>query len=379
MNALGVITGNVDVMAGSNGVYGGVFRVGDATGLLNPVGATPKTLTVNGSVSGPITMLVDLANGNSNYIKVSGSTANASISLTGALSNPNNLLWTVPNRTLVYSNASIPLTLASDELLSGASRYGVYDYVPTSGNNGIAQQLKLGLVASPANQISALVTALNTSFFQDASALLGSPANPAPNTWHGGIWSRGDGAEVTTETTSTGGGAFSSADTRFQTSLGGVQAEAAYAIPLPYNFFLTPSAAVFDSNTGINNLYASPLAAPNTWFTFDNLNNTLLRVGGRLGMNYTFNDNLLVQPYLSGNFWHEFDGSTTTNFYQVSTAGLSTLPGIYSNGVGTFGQFAIGFSTQSPKSGFTSFVEADLQTGSNLQGWGLTAGLRYSY
>jgi outer membrane autotransporter protein len=283
---------------------------------------------------------------------------------------------------------------------------------------------------------------------------------------------------VTTETTSTGGGAFSSADTRFQTSLGGVQfgldgglyninasgmnvhlgitggsawgyssengssdpnaplnvsgsatmpfygvyaaatgqgfsgtvqwrhntfdmqlnnpdlglhnsslnangntfsAEAAYAIPLPYNFFLTPSAAVFVSNTGINNLYASPLAAPNTWFTFDNLNNTLLRVGGRLGMNYTFNDNLLVQPYLSGNFWHEFDGSTTTNFYQVSTAGLSTLPGIYSNGVGTFGQFAIGFSTQSPKSGFTSFVEADLQTGSNLQGWGLTAGLRYSY
>jgi Autotransporter beta-domain len=478
MNALGVITGNVDVMAGSNGVYGGVFRVGDETGLLNPVGATPKTLTVNGSVSGPITMPVDLANGNSNYIKVTGSTANAAISLTGALTNPNNLLWTVPNRTLVYSNASIPLTLASDELLSGASRYGVYDYVPTAGNNGIAQQLKLGLVASPANQISALVTALNTSFFQDASALLGSPANPAPNTWHGGIWSRGGGAEVTTETTSTGGGAFSSADTRFQTSLGGVQfgldgglyninasgmnvhlgitggsawgyssengssdpnaplnvsgsatmpfyglyaaatgqgfsgtvqwrhntfdmqlnnpdlglhnsslnangntfsAEAAYAIPLPYNFFLTPSAAVFVSNTGINNLYASPLAAPNTWFTFDNLNNTLLRVGGRLGMNYTFNDNLLVQPYLSGNFWHEFDGSTTTNFYQVSTAGLSTLPGIYSNGVGTFGQFAIGFSTQSPKSGFTSFVEADLQTGSNLQGWGLTAGLRYSY
>ena len=51
--------------------------------------------------------------------------------------------------------------------------------------------------------------------------------------------------------------------------------------------------------------------------------------------------------------------------------------GIYSNGVGSFGQFAVGFSTQSPKSGFTSFVQANLQTGSNIQGWGLTAGLRY--
>ena len=49
------------------------------------------------------------------------------------------------------------------------------------------------------------------------------------------------------------------------------------------------------------------------------------------------------------------------------------------SGIGTFGQFAVGFSTQSPKSGFTSYVEADLRTGSNIQGWGLTAGLRYSY
>jgi autotransporter-associated beta strand protein len=481
MNALGVITGNVNVMAGSNGVYGGIFRVGDDTGLLNPIGATPKTLTVNGSVSGPITMPVDLANGNSNYIKVTGSTANAAISLAGALTNPTNLPWTqVPNRTLFYSNASIPLTPTSDQVLAGASQYGIYDYVPTSGNNGIAQQLKLGTVSSPANQVSALVTALNTSFFQNASAFLGSPVNPTPNMWYGGVWSRGGGAEVTTETTTTGGGALypSSAGSRFQTSLGGVQfgldegvyninasgmnahlgitggdawgystqnsssdpdallnvsgsgampfygiyaavtgrgfsgtvrwrhntfdmnlnntdlglhnssldasgntfsADAAYTIPLAYNFSATPSAAVYVSNTGIGNLNASPLVAPGTWFTFDNLNNTLFRGGLKIGTVYTFSDNLLVQPYVSGNIWHEFDGSTTTHYYQFSTAGLSTLPGIYSTGVGTFGQFAIGFSTQSPKPGFSSFVEADLQAGANLQGWGLTAGLRYSY
>ena len=479
MNALGTITGNVDVMADSNGVYGGIFRVGDDTGLLNPVGTTPKTLTVNGSVSGPITMPVDLSNGNSNYIKVSGSTANAAIALAGRLTNPTNQLWTqVPNRTLTYSNASIPLTLASDELLAGASQYGLFNYAPTPGNNGIAQNLKLGVVSAPANQVSALITGLDTSFFQNPIALLAAPANPTANMWYGGVWARGAGAELTTDTTSSGGGGWASVDSRFQTNLGGVQlgidegvyninasginahlgvtgggawgystlnrssdpyallnvsgsaampfygvyaaldgrgftgtvqwrhntfdmqlnntdlglhnaqlnangdtfsAEAAYTLPLAYNFFATPSAAVLVSNTRINDLYASPFVAPGSWFGFDNLNNTLLRAGLRIGTVYAFNDNLVVQPYVSGDFWHEFDGATTTNFYQYSSAGLSTLPGINSTGVGTFGQFAIGFSTQSPKSGFSSYVQANLQTGSNIQGWGLTAGLRYSY
>jgi hypothetical protein len=57
--------------------------------------------------------------------------------------------------------------------------------------------------------------------------------------------------------------------------------------------------------------------------------------------------------------------------YQYSLAGVSPLPGICSAGAGTFGQF----STQSPKSGFTFFIEADLEAGSILQGQGLTAGL----
>jgi hypothetical protein len=370
------------------------------TGLLNPVGTTPKTLTVNGSVSGTITMPVDLTNGNSNFIRVNGSTAGAGIALSGALTNPNNLLWTqVPNRTLMYSNASIPLTLTSNELLAGASRYGLFDYTPTLGSNGIAQQLKLGMVAAPANQISALITGLDTTFFQNPIALLAAPANPTPNMWYGGVWGRGGGGDFTSETTSNGGGGWASVDSRFQTSLGGVQlgidegiyninasginahlgitgggawgystlnrsndpgallnvsgsaampfygvyaaldgrglsgavqwrhnnfdmslnntalglnsaqlnangdtfsAEAAYTQPLAYNFFATPSAGVFVSNTRINDLYASPLVAPGSWLTFDNLNNTLLRAGLKVGTVYAFNDNLQVQPYVSG-------------------------------------------------------------------------------
>ena len=40
---------------------------------------------------------------------------------------------------------------------------------------------------------------------------------------------------------------------------------------------------------------------------------------------------------------------------------------------------SLGFSTQSPKSGFTTYVQTDLRVGSNIQGWGLIGGLRYSY
>jgi autotransporter-associated beta strand protein len=483
VNALGVINGGV---TSSN--PNAIFNVGDAA-QTPPTGPKSQVLTVNGSIAGlggpssPMlaSMPVNLTTGASNYVQVNGgSVSNAQINLTGTLTNPKNQLWSVPNQTLLYSNVSFPLSAASNQLLEGAGRYGLFDYVPTPGNNGIAQELKLGVVSSPANQISALITGLNTSFFQNASAFLGSPQNPTANMWYGGVWTRGGGAEMTTETTTTGGGVLypGSVDTRYQTSTGGVQfgideglyninasgmnahlgvtggqawgystlnrssdpnallnvsgsagmpfyglyaavtgqsfsgtvqwrhstfdmnlnntdlglnnaalnaygdtfsADAAYTLPLAYNFFVTPSAAVFVSNTRINNLYASPLVAPGTWFTFDNLNNTLFRAGVRLGTVYGYNDNLLVQPYVAGNVWHEFDGTTTAHFYQLSSAGLSTLPGIYSTGVGTFGQFAVGFSTQSPKSGVTSYVQADLRTGSNIQGWGLSAGLRYSY
>ena len=68
------------------------------------------------------------------------------------------------------------------------------------------------MVASPANQVSALITGLNTSFFQNATAFLGSPVNPTPNMLYGGVWSRGGGAEMTTETASTGGGLYQPVD-----------------------------------------------------------------------------------------------------------------------------------------------------------------------
>ena len=231
VNALGTINGNVSVnggalpAAGQAYPYLGVFAVTDATGLPAAVGSPQKTLVLNGSLSGPITMPINLTTGASNYIQVSGSTSGAGTNLSGTLTNPTNQLWTTPNRILTYSNASIPLTATSHALLVSASSIGLYDYVATPNNNGIAQQLKLGVITAPLNQVSALITGLNTSFFSNAQAFLGAPQNPTANMWYGGVWSRGGGAEMTSETSSSGGGALypPSIGSRYQTTTGGIQ------------------------------------------------------------------------------------------------------------------------------------------------------------
>ena len=145
-------------------------------------------------------------------------------------------------------------------------------------------------------------------------------------------------------------------------------------------YSIVPSAAVFVTNTTIDSLAASQLTAPGTYFTFDPLKSTLGRLGVRAAYAYAANDTLFLQPYAQANVWHEFQGTTTEHFWQVQpTAGLLTLPAINSTGVGTFGQFALGLAGQMPKAGVTTYVQADVRVGSNIQGWGLLAGLRYSY
>ncbi len=75
------------------------------------------------------------------------------------------------------------------------------------------------------------------------------------------------------------------------------------------------------------------------------------------------------------NVWHEFQGGSTTYFTQQ----IESVSPVYTSSLGTFGQVSLGFSTQSPKAGFTSYLQADLRVGSNIQGWGVIGGLRYSY
>ena len=156
-------------------------------------------------------------------------------------------------------------------------------------------------------------------------------------------------------------------------------ADAAYTYPVAPGYYITPSAAVFVSHTNVNNLYVNEAFAQNTEFTFDALKSTLGRFGARASTVYTFNDNLLVAPFVAANVWHEFQGGSTTTFEQGVATIANPVPPVVSSSLGTFGQFSVGLSTQSPKSGLTSYIQGDVRVGSNVQGWGVTGGLRYSY
>jgi outer membrane autotransporter protein len=435
---------------------------------------------VSGNVTGPITIPVNLSTGASNVINVGGSTAGASANLTGYLQNPGNLVWTAPNHTLTYSNASIPLGSQGLQTLYALSSqpFSYFSYIPTAGNNGILQTLKLGAVAAPASQIASIMTALNTSFFQNAQAFLGVPVNPTPNLLYGGVWSRAGGAAITVNTTASGGGSPTSLASHSLNDLGGFQfgideglyninnskmninlgltaGEAfasstdqfpgtafegpigvssnahvpfygvyaaltgnglaatfqwrhnifglnlndqylggngsrsvnasgnTYSADVGYNFTfgdgytVTPSAAVFVTRTDVDNLVVPSLVPgePSSVFSFAPLNSTLGRFGARLVKPFELNDNLILLPYATVNVWHEFQGGTTTYLNQAAAFAAP----VYTTSVGTFGQLSLGFSTQSPKSGFTTYLQADLRVGSNLQGWGVIGGLRYSY
>ncbi len=142
-------------------------------------------------------------------------------------------------------------------------------------------------------------------------------------------------------------------------------------------YTVTPGAAVFVSRTNVNDINVpSPVAgSPSSVFSFAALNSTLGRFGARLVKPFQLNDDLILLPYVSLNVWHEFQGGSTTYFTQQ----IETVAPVYTTSIGTFGQVSLGFSTQSPKSGFTTYVQTDLRVGSNIQGWGLIGGLRYSY
>ncbi len=476
--ALGKIGGNVSVNGG--GTLGS-FYVGDQTASIvtsDPTVAASlnshlgQTLTVGGNVSGPVTIPINLSNGMSNRINAASANGGV-VNLSGMLTNPNNLLWA--NRTLTYATgAGIPLSGASDQLLAGASSAGFYQYTPQN-NDSILQSLKAGVVSAPAAQVSSIITALTTSFFQNAQAFLGVPTNPTPNLLYGGVWSRGGGAAITLETTATGGGSSYSTETKsindiggyqfgideglyninntkmnvhlgltageafasssdtfstpglFQTSNGvstnanvpfyGVYAaltgnglaatfqwrrnlfdlsltdpslgtqgpqklnaqgntesiDVGYQMPFGNGYSFTPAVAFYFTQTNVDSL-----GVGSSIFQFDTLNSTLGRFGGRLATAYTLNENLFLVPYLTLNVWHEFQGTSTTNFSQLGSTALP-VPAVTTNSVGTFGQVSLGFATQSPKSNITTYLQADLRVGSNIQGWGVMGGLRYSY
>ena len=88
----------------------------------------------------------------------------------------------------------------------------------------------------------------------------------------------------------------------------------------------------------------------------------------------------LFQPFVAANLYHEWAGDARTVFTPISVGGGTgpALP-IDTTRVGTFAQASVGVGWQVPGTGWTGYARSDAKFGPNIEGWTLTAGLRYNW
>ncbi|ACK50841.1 outer membrane autotransporter barrel domain protein [Methylocella silvestris BL2] len=82
--------------------------------------------------------------------------------------------------------------LAGGATVAAAQTPGIIDYtILQSGNTfSLASTVNTSVASATPTSIDAMLTALNTGFFQNASAFLSEPPDPGKNQWNGGLWIR---------------------------------------------------------------------------------------------------------------------------------------------------------------------------------------------
>jgi opacity protein-like surface antigen len=92
---------------------------------------------------------------------------------------------------------------------------------------------------------------------------------------------------------------------------------------------------------------------------------------------------IVAYPFLTASVFHEFEGTVTAS---VTTAGAFVAPGpvplqssgnITTSSIGTFGQFGIGSAFELANTGWLGYARIDCRTGEFIQGYSISAGLRY--
>ncbi len=232
----GLVTGGAVVRSGllatSGEIDGGLRDAGlvQATGVISgPISITGKlvvgdgaptgarlTIAPGSTLSGVVTIPVDLATGQSNFLAVKGADlAAAKLDLTGHLTNPYGAYWA----KLSFSDTPIALTSDAKAALAAAS--GPLFVYSADGAN-LVQTINPGLGVT-AGQIAAAATeAFALALGPPPSDFARAPASPSPNLGAGSIWTRGFGASLTLSGENYAGGGGPSFDpTRLSTRLAG--------------------------------------------------------------------------------------------------------------------------------------------------------------
>lgn len=202
VQATGVISGPISIT--------GKLVVGDGT----PTGAR-LTIAPGSTLSGVVTIPVDLATGQANFLAAKGaSLAAARLDLTGHFANPGGAYWA----KLSLSDSPIALTPDAKAALAAAS--GPL-YVYSADGAGLVQTINPGLGVTAAQIATAAIEAFALALGPPPSEFQRAPANPSPNLGAGSIWTRGFGASLALSGENNAGSGPAFDPTRLSTRLAG--------------------------------------------------------------------------------------------------------------------------------------------------------------
>jgi opacity protein-like surface antigen len=172
-----------------------------------------------------------------------------------------------------------------------------------------------------------------------------------------------------------------------------------YRFDLPGNWTLEPSVGGVFSRTSVDPLNIAPVGgnlgvsalglppqtvvAESGTLQVHDVDSLLGRATLKLGTSLPLaGGQIVAYPFLTASVFHEFEGNVTASLpssgtipaFGIQFQGNGTLT---AGGVGTYGQFGAGSAFQFADTGWLAFARADYRTGDNIQGYSVSAGLRY--
>jgi opacity protein-like surface antigen len=175
-----------------------------------------------------------------------------------------------------------------------------------------------------------------------------------------------------------------------------------YRFDLPGNWTLEPSVGGVFSRTSVDplsiaavggNLGAPAIGLPPNTIVVESgtlqvhdVDSALGRASVKLGTSLPLaGGQIVAYPFITASVFHEFEGNVSASLASTGTIPIPFGPPIQFQGngnltassIGTYGQFSAGSAFQLADTGWLGYARADYRTGDNIQGYSVSAGLRY--
>jgi opacity protein-like surface antigen len=174
-----------------------------------------------------------------------------------------------------------------------------------------------------------------------------------------------------------------------------VSTSAGYNLDAGNGWFIEPSGGFIYSRTAVDAFGAPAVAFPGFGFgpattvAINDIQSELGRLSLRVGKTVE-TPNVIWQPFASVSVFHEFAGNATATGFGGSfcvggpcgpfpNTPINQVIQSSSTRIGTYEQYSLGVAGQVVNTGWLGYVRADYKDGANIQGWGVSAGLRYQY